>query len=100
MQARPARREDAYKTVSAFANTTSGWLASVSVKLVGRMDVTGPDKPDKVQNDFLGVLRSGQKLNRVILVDARRFEIDGKHVFALRVLEQLGDTQFHVREVI
>src|SRR5690606_13434262 len=31
--------------------------------------------------------RGGQKLNRVIAVDAHRFEIDGKHVFAFHVPE-------------
>jgi len=40
-----------------------------------------------VQNDLLAVLRGGQKLNRVIAVQAHRFEVDGKHVFAFYVPE-------------
>lgn len=79
--------EDAYKTVSAFANTAGGWLVFGVSETNGRLEVTGVADPDKVQNDFLGVLRSGQKLNRVISVDAHRFDIDGKHVFAFRVPE-------------
>ncbi len=79
--------EDAYKTVSAFANTAGGWLVFGVSEVNGQLDVTGVEEPDKVQNDFLAVLRGGQKLNRVIAVDAHRFEIDGKHVFAFHVPE-------------
>lgn len=79
--------EDAYKTVSAFANTAGGWLVFGVSEVNGRLDVTGVVEPDKVQNDFLAALRGGKKLNRVIGVDAHRFEIDGKHVFAFYVPE-------------
>lgn len=79
--------EDAYKTVSAFANTAGGWLVFGVSEVNGQLEVTGVEEPDKVQNDFLAVLRGGQKLNRVIAVDAHRFEIDGKHVFAFHVPE-------------
>lgn len=79
--------EDAYKTVSAFANTAGGWLVFGVSEVNGQLGVTGVDEPDKVQNDFLAVLRGGQKLNRVIAVDAHRFEIDSKHVFAFHVPE-------------
>lgn len=79
--------EDAYKTVSAFANTAGGWLVFGVSEVNGLLEVTGVEQPDKVQNDFLAVLRGGQKLNRVIAVEAHRFEIDGKHVFAFHVPE-------------
>jgi ATP-dependent DNA helicase RecG len=79
--------EDAYKTVSAFANTAGGWLVFGVSERDGQLEVTGVEEPDKVQNDFLAVLRSGQKLNRVVAVDAHRFEIEGKHVFAFHVPE-------------
>lgn len=73
--------EDAYKTVPAFANTAGGWLVFGISEASGQLEVSGVAEPDKVQNDFLAVLHGGQKLNRVIAVDAYRFEIDGKHVF-------------------
>ncbi|MCG6540668.1 putative DNA binding domain-containing protein [Pseudomonas sp. KSR10] len=79
--------EDAYKTVSAFANTAGGWLVFGVSEVNGQLEVTGVEEPDKVQNDFLAVLRGGQKLNRVIAVEAHRFEIDGRHVFAFHVPE-------------
>jgi hypothetical protein len=53
----------------------------------GRLEVTGVEEPDKVQNDFLAVLRGGQKLNRVIRVTPHRFELEGKHVFAFHIPE-------------
>lgn len=79
--------EDAYKTVSAFANTSGGWLVFGVSEVNHHLEVTGVEEPDKVQNDFLAVLRGGQKLNRVIAVQAHRFEVDGKHVFAFYVPE-------------
>lgn len=79
--------DDAYKTVSAFANTAGGWLVFGVSEVNHRLEVTGVEEPDKVQNDFLAVLRGEQKLNRVIAVQAHRFEIDGKHVFAFYVPE-------------
>ena len=33
--------EDAYKTVSAFANTAGGWLVFGISEINGRMDITG-----------------------------------------------------------
>jgi ATP-dependent DNA helicase RecG len=77
--------DDAYKTVSAFANTAGGWLVFGVSEDAGQLVVTGVDAPDNVQNDFLSTLRSGQKLNRNIAVEPQRFEIDGKHVFAFYV---------------
>ena len=79
--------DDAYKTVSAFANTSGGWIVFGVSEADGQLMVTGVDQPDKVQNDFLSALRGGQKLNRSLLVEPRRFEIDGKHVLAFRVPE-------------
>ena len=79
--------EDAYKTVSAFANTAGGWLVFGVSEVNGQLEVTGVEEPDRVQTDFLSTLRGGQKLNRVIAVTAHRYEIDGKHVFAFHVPE-------------
>ncbi len=79
--------DDAYKTVSAFANTAGGWLVFGVSEVNHRLEVTGVEEPDRVQNDFLAVLRGGQKLNHVVMVEAHRFEIDGKHVFAFHVPE-------------
>lgn len=86
-RAQRAVPDDAYKTVSAFANTAGGWLVFGVSEADGQLLVTGIEQPDKVQNDFLGALRGGQKLNRRIAVEPQRFEIDGKQVFAFHVQE-------------
>ena len=70
--------DSAYKTVSAFSNTEGGWLVFGIRDGAGGYEIVGVLEVDKVQNDFLSVLRSGQKLNRVIAVDERLIEDDGK----------------------
>jgi ATP-dependent DNA helicase RecG len=79
--------EDAYKTVAAFANTAGGWLVFGVSERNGEFDISGVEVPDKVQNDFLSTLRTGQKLNRVVSVTPYRFEVGGRHVFAFEVPE-------------
>jgi len=79
--------EDAYKTVSAFANTAGGWLV-FGVSERGRdLEITGVEEPDKVPAAFLSTLRAGKQLNRVITAESRAFEVDGKHVFAFHIPE-------------
>ena len=63
--------DSAYETVSAFSNTEGGWLVFGIRDGAGGYEFVGVREVDKVQNDFLSVLRSGQKLNRVIAVDER-----------------------------
>jgi ATP-dependent DNA helicase RecG len=73
--------DDAYKTVAAFANTAGGWLVFGVSEHNCQLEVTGVDEPDRVQNDFLSTLRSGQKLNQIIRVEEQRYSIDGKTAF-------------------
>ena len=54
---------DAYKTVSAFANTAGGYLVFGVQDTNEGFKIVGVIEFDKVQNDFLSSLRSGQTLN-------------------------------------
>lgn len=81
--------EDAYRTVSAFANTTGGVLVFGVKDSHGQLEVVGVSEPDKVQNDFLSVLRTGDKLNRIISVKEERFEHDGKTLLVFKIPESL-----------
>ena len=85
-----ARRDvpkNAYETVSAFSNTEGGWLVFGVRDGVGGFEIVGVLEVDKVQNDFLSVLRSGQKLNRVIAVDERLIEDNGKALLVFHIPE-------------
>ena len=64
--------KDAYKNVSAFANTAGGWLVFGVQEQNGKLEILGVEEIDRVQNNFLSTLRSGQKLNRVIKVHERK----------------------------
>ena len=77
--------EDAYKTVSAFANTAGGWLIFGISQEKGQFAVSGVEEVDKVQNDFLSCLRAGDKLSRAIDVRGDLIEIDGKSMLAFYI---------------
>ena len=79
--------DSAYETVSAFSNTGGGWLVFGIRDGAGGYEFVGVLEVDKVQNDFLSVLRSGQKLNRVIAVDERLIEDDGKALLVFHIPE-------------
>ena len=79
--------DSAYETVSAFSNTGGGWLVFGIRDGAGGYEFVGVLEVDKVQNDFLSVLRSGQKLNRVIAVDERLIEDDGKALLVFHISE-------------
>lgn len=79
--------ENAYETVSAFSNTSGGWLVFGVQEGADQYEIVGVVEVDKVQNDFLSVLRSGDKLNRVICVSESMTEIDDKTLLVFLVPE-------------
>jgi ATP-dependent DNA helicase RecG len=79
--------EDAYQTVSAFANTAGGYLVFGVQDNQGSFEVVGVIEVDKVQNDFLGCLRSAEKRNRTISVQESAVEHDGKTLLVFHVPE-------------
>ena len=96
-----ARRDvprNAYETVSAFSNTEGGWLVFGIRDGAGGFEIVGVLDVDRVQNDFLSVLRSGQKLNRVIAVNERLIEDDGKVLLVFHIPEaQRRDKPIYLR---
>jgi len=79
--------EDAYKSVSAFANTAGGYLVSGVQDNHGSFEIVGVIEVDKVQNDFLSCLRAGGKLNRPISVNESTVEHEGKTLLVFHVPE-------------
>ena len=58
--------KDAYSTVSAFSNSGGGHLVFGIQHDNGKHTIVGVVEVDKVQNDFLSVLRAGDKISKVI----------------------------------
>jgi ATP-dependent DNA helicase RecG len=81
-RARHAVPEDAYRTVSAFANTAGGWLIFGVKQEKGQFVISGVEDVDKIQNDFLSCLRAGDKLSRAIDARGKLYDFEGKTVLA------------------
>ena len=79
--------DSAYETVSAFSNTKGGWLVFGVRDGKGGVEIVGVLDADKVQNDFLSTLRSGQKLNRVVAAEERAIEDGGKTLLVFHIPE-------------
>jgi ATP-dependent DNA helicase RecG len=79
--------DDAYETVSAFANTAGGYLVFGVEDNRGSFEIVGVIEVDKVQNDFLSCLRAGRKFNRTISVQESAVEHEGKTLLVFHVPE-------------
>lgn len=86
-EARAAVPKSAYEAASAFANTGGGTIVFGVRDRDGEIEVVGVDRVDKVQNEFLSTIRSRQKLNRTIEVEAHAIEVEGKTVLAFFIPE-------------
>lgn len=74
--------DNVWETVSAFSNTSGGWIV-FGIKQKGkRFEVQGVNNGEKTESDFLNILRNGQKFNTKIYPKAIKHEIDGKLVLA------------------
>ena len=72
-----AAPRSSYETVSAFANTAGGWLVFGVRDHGGSFEVVGVIEVDKVQNEFLSTLRSGQKVSHTIDISEEVIETNG-----------------------
>ena len=74
-----------WETVSAFSNTSGGWIV-FGVKQKGkRFEVQGVENGEKTESDFLNILRNGQKFNTKMHPKCKKYYIDGKLVLAFFV---------------
>ena len=77
--------EDVWETVSAFSNTSGGWVV-FGIKQHGkRFEVQGVNNGEKTESDFLNNLRNGQKFNFKLYPKTRKYDIDGKRILAFFV---------------
>ncbi len=70
-----------WETVSAFCNTSGGWIVLGVAQQGKHFEVTGVGNIEKLEQDFFGVLRS-QKFNATLTSKAYRYTINSKTVLA------------------
>lgn len=55
--------ENVWETVSAFSNTSGGWIVFGVTQHGKKFEIQGVNNGEKTESDFLNILRNGQKFN-------------------------------------
>ena len=77
--------DNVWDTVSAFSNTSGGWIV-FGVKQIGkRFEIQGISDGEKIESDFLNTLCSGQKFNTRISAEGHKYDIDGHLVLSFYI---------------
>ena len=79
--------KDALSTVSAFANTTGGYLVFGVKQADGTFTITGVTDADKMQNDFLGQVRDANKVSVFLPIDPKKHDFPEGVVLAFYIPE-------------
>ena len=77
--------KSSWETVSAFSNTTGGWLVFGIKKTGKRYDISGVENSEKIEQDFTTVLRNGSKFNQKIKVKCRKHIFENRNVLAFYI---------------
>lgn len=77
--------KSSWETVSSFSNTAGGWLVFGVKQIRRKFVIEGVENPEKIEQDFLGTLRGGQKFNVPIDPKCEKYIIDGKTVLAFYI---------------
>ena len=77
--------EDVWETVSAFSNTSGGWIVFGINQQGKRFEIQGVNNGEKTESDFLNTLRNGQKFNMRLTAKAKKYNFDGRLVLAFFV---------------
>lgn len=77
--------KNAWESVSAFSNTNGGWLVFGVKKEGKKYLIQGVNSPEKIEQDFIGVLRNKSKFNKIIEVKCKKYSFDGKIVLGFYI---------------
>lgn len=78
-----------WETVCAFSNTAGGWIVlgvkEVKIKNVSSYEIIGIEKPEKMEQDVISVLRSVSKFNVPILATTHKFVVEGNTILSFYI---------------
>ncbi|MCM1199382.1 MAG: ATP-binding protein, partial [Clostridium sp.] len=73
-----------WETVSAFSNASGGWII-LGIRQRGKsFEIQGVDDAEKLEQDFIGTLRS-QKFNVRLYASTSQYNIGGKKILAFYI---------------
>ena len=76
--------KSSWETVSAFSNTSGGWLIFGIEQIGNKFDIKGLVNPEKIEQDFTTALRN-HKFNRIIEPKCKKYEIDNKIILGFYI---------------
>lgn len=74
-----------WETGAAFANTIGGWIILGVSQRGNTFVMEGVDNPEKIEQDFTTVFRSGNKFNQPLFFKEQKLEVDSKIFLAFFV---------------
>jgi ATP-dependent DNA helicase RecG len=83
-EAKAAVPKSCWETVSAFSNTSGGWLVFGIKEIGNNYEIQDVTNAEKIAQDFLNTLRS-EKFNVFVDTKQQRYFIDGKTVLAFYI---------------
>ena len=73
---------DIWRTVSAFSNTSGGWILCGVAQHGKKFDIEGVEDGERIESNFLTTIRNQDKFNHVLHCEPKKYTIDGKTVLA------------------
>ena len=77
--------KSAWESVSAFSNSSGGWLIFGIEQIGKKFNITGVHNSEKIEQDFLVTLRSGEKFNTIITPECKRYKFEDKTVLGFYI---------------
>lgn len=71
-----------WETVSAFSNTSGGWILCGVAQHGKQFEIEGIDNPEKIESDFLTAIRNKDKFNHTLHCSPKKIIVDGKTILA------------------